>query len=75
MQVILLILSYKVLDRILKTDFNVAGDECHSIREMAEIALDVLDKDLILNFDTLMPDGQIRKDACNKKDERIISRI
>jgi GDP-L-fucose synthase len=55
------------LDRILKTDFNVAGDECHSIREMAEIALNVLDKNLILNFDTLMPDGQFRKDASNKK--------
>ncbi len=55
------------IDKIIKTDFNVAGDECHSIREMAEIALDVLDKDLILNFDTLMPDGQIRKDASNKK--------
>ena len=27
----------------------------------------ILDKDLILNFDTLMPDGQIRKDVCNKK--------
>ena len=55
------------LDKVLKTDFNVAGDECHSIEEMAKIALDVLGKDLILKFDTLMPDGQIRKDVCNKK--------
>ncbi len=60
---------------MLKTDFNVAGDECHSIRDMAEIALGVLDKDLILNFDTLMPDGQIRKDACNKKMREIFPKV
>jgi len=55
------------LERDFKTDFNVCDNVVLSIREMAEIALRVLDKDLILSFDTSMPDGQFRKDASNEK--------
>lgn len=55
------------LDRELKMDFNVCDNVVWSIREMAEIALKVLDKDLILKFDASKPDGQIRKDASDSK--------
>lgn len=55
------------LDKDLKTDFNVCDNVVLSIREMAEIALEVLNKNFILSFDKLKPDGQIRKDASNEK--------
>lgn len=63
------------LDKEFKTDFNVCDNVVWSIREMAEIALRVLNKDLILKFDTLKPDGQIRKDACDNKFRMLFPRF
>jgi len=55
------------LDKKLMSDFNVAGDDTYSIKEMAEIALMTLNIDLQINFDSTKPDGQIRKDVSNEK--------
>jgi len=56
---------------MLKTNtienLNVATNEIYSIRKMAEIVLDVLHKDLKIEFDKTKPDGQYRKDVSSDK--------
>ena len=48
--------------------FNVAPDENLSIREIAEIAVDVCTGGrLAIEFDNTSPDGQFRKDVSNEK--------
>lgn len=49
-------------------NFNVAGDDNFTIREMAEIALRVTKNTHIkLKFDSSKPNGQMRKDVSNEK--------
>lgn len=44
--------------------FNIATPEVYSIKQFAEIALEVCDaRDIKINWDTSKPDGQFRKDA------------
>ena len=61
----------KVINRCITSDlyenFNIADSECLSIKELAEAALRALDINLELKFDISKPDGQYRKDVCNKK--------
>ena len=53
-------------------NFNVAGDDNLTIREMAEIALTVTgNTHLKITFDTTKPNGQLRKDVSNKKLKKI----
>jgi GDP-L-fucose synthase len=50
----------------LNESFNVAPDWNHSIRELANIALEVTSSsNLKLNFDSSKPNGQMRKDLDN----------
>lgn len=44
--------------------FNIATPEIYSIKQFAEIALEVCDaKNITINWDTSKPDGQFRKDV------------
>jgi GDP-L-fucose synthase len=53
--------------------FNVAVDENRSIREIAEIALDVCAPGRFrLTFDHVSPDGQFRKDVSNARLRRLM---
>ena len=56
-----------VIDRKITESFNVATPEEYSIREMAEIAIRVLGKDLKIVYDIEKPDGQYRKTVSGKK--------
>ena len=56
-----------VIENDITDSFNVACTEENSISDIALIALNVLDKDLDLVFDTTKPDGQYRKTASNQK--------
>jgi GDP-L-fucose synthase len=48
--------------------FNVATPEIYTIKQFAEIALDVCDaKNITINWDTSKPDGQFRKDVSDTK--------
>lgn len=52
----------------IKENFNVAGDDNFSIKEMAEIALKVTNNSHIqIEFDTSKPNGQLRKDVDTSK--------
>jgi GDP-L-fucose synthase len=49
-------------------DFNIATSEIYTIKEIAEIALDVCDaKHLEIVWDSTKPDGQYRRDVSDKK--------
>jgi GDP-L-fucose synthase len=50
-----------IIDKDITDSFNVATSEERSIEDMAKIALEVLNKDFTINFDTNKPDGQYRK--------------
>ena len=61
----------KVIKEVINNDitnsFNVATPENLSIDEMANISLNVLNKNLKINYSKPELDGQFRKDVCNKK--------
>lgn len=55
---------FEVIDKDIKDNFNVAGYDNFSIKEMAEIALRITGNDHIkIQFDTSKPNGQLRKDV------------
>ena len=56
-----------VIERKITESFNVATPEEYSIKEMAEIAMHILEKDLKIVYDTEKPDGQYRKTVSEKK--------
>lgn len=61
------VIDYCIYNNVCE-NFNVAGSEAYTIKEIAEIALRACDaQDLILEFDSSKPDGQYRKDVSNKK--------
>lgn len=50
------------------TDLNVAPDDVLTIDEIAKTALRACEaEDIKIEYDSSMPDGQFRKDCCNKK--------
>jgi GDP-L-fucose synthase len=60
----------KIIDEIIynniKDNFNITGYDNFSIKEMAEIALNVTNNThLGIKFDTTKPNGQLRKDVDN----------
>lgn len=57
----------EVIDKDIKENFNVAPDYNHSINEMAEMALDGLDKKYNIVYSKPELDGQYRKDVSSKK--------
>lgn len=58
----------RCIDEDVTESFNVAVAENRSIREIAEIALDVTGNQAMeLRFDIAAPDGQFRKDVSNGK--------
>ena len=57
----------KVLDNDITDSFNVAPSENLSIDEMANISLNILNKNLKTKYFKPELDGQFRKDVCNKK--------
>ena len=52
--------------------FNVATTEENSVKDMANIALNVLEKDMEVKFDITKPDGQYRKDVDSSKLLRVL---
>ena len=56
-----------VIDNDITDSFNVAPSENLSIDEMANISLNILNKNLKINYSKPELDGQFRKDVCNKK--------
>ena len=57
-----------ILNKNIKDNFNVAGDDNFSIKEMSEIALKITGNGHIkIKFDTSKPNGQLRKDVDNTK--------
>jgi len=57
----------EVIDKDIKENFNVAPDYNYSINEMAEMALDGLDKKYNIVYSKPELDGQYRKDVSSKK--------
>tara|TARA_R110002012_G_scaffold281672_1_gene470958 strand:- start:217 stop:750 length:534 start_codon:yes stop_codon:yes gene_type:complete len=57
----------EVIDNDITNSFNVATPENLSIDKMANISLNVLNKNLNINYSKPELDGQFRKDVCNKK--------
>ena len=57
----------EVIDNDITNSFNVATSENLSINEMANISLEVLNKNLKIKYSKPELDGQFRKDVCNKK--------
>jgi nucleoside-diphosphate-sugar epimerase len=57
------------IDNDITDSFNVAPMENLSIKEIAEIALDVINPKYVkyIRFDNSKPDGQFRKDVSNEK--------
>ena len=56
-----------VIENDITESFNVATPEENSIKDMAKIAIDVLDKNMGVVFDSTKPDGQHRKTvSCQK---------
>lgn len=59
---------YNVIENNIKDNFNVAGPDNFSIKEMAEIALNATNNThLEIKFDTSKPNGQLRKDVDTTK--------
>ncbi len=61
-----------IIKRCVENDiiesFNVAPDECYSIKEIAHIALKACDAEYLkIKFDETKPNGQMNKTASNKK--------
>ena len=56
-----------VIDNDITDSFNVAPSENLSIDEMANISLNILNKNLKIKYSKPELDGQFRKDVCNKK--------
>ena len=56
-----------VIENDITDSFNVATPEENNIRDMAEITLNALGKDMNVVFDTDKPDGQYRKTVSCKK--------
>ena len=66
------VITHTVNQDIIES-FNVAPNENYSVREIANIALEVTENThLELKFDSSMPDGQYRKDVSNKKMLRLL---
>lgn len=58
----------QIVTNDIKDNFNVAGYDNYSIKEMAEIALRVTNNTHIkIKFDTTKPNGQLRKDVSISK--------
>jgi GDP-L-fucose synthase len=57
----------KVIDNNIIGSFNVATSENLSINEMANISLNVLNKNLKIKYSKPELDGQFRKDVSNEK--------
>lgn len=57
----------EVIDNDITDNFNVATSENLSIDEMANISLNILNKNLKIKYSKPELDGQFRKDVCNKK--------
>jgi len=57
----------EVINNDITNSFNVATSENLSIDKMANISLNVLNKNLNINYSKPELDGQFRKDVCNKK--------
>jgi len=57
----------EVIDNDITDSFNVATSENLSIDKMANISLNVLNKNLNINYSKPELDGQFRKDVCNKR--------
>jgi nucleoside-diphosphate-sugar epimerase len=56
----------ETINKNIKSNFNVAGDDNFSIKEMAELALQITNNTNIqIEFDTSKPNGQLRKDVDN----------
>jgi GDP-L-fucose synthase len=62
-----------VIERDIKESFNVASDETYTIKEIANLAIDVCVPNLKIEFDTTKPNGQLRKDVTYTELKRIIS--
>ena len=59
---------HHVIDNEIYDSFNVAGNENLSIKEMANIALDSCDSELLeIKWDSSKPNGQNRKDVSIEK--------
>jgi GDP-L-fucose synthase len=59
---------YEMIKNGIYENFNVVSDETYSIKEIAEIAIKATDSNhLKIIFDKTKPNGQLRKDASNKK--------
>jgi GDP-L-fucose synthase len=55
---------YEILQKKIYESFNVANEENYTIKEMAEIALNVLGfDDISITWDKTKPNGQFRKDV------------
>ena len=61
-----------VIERDITESFNVATPEENTIKDMATITLDALNKKMGVIFDTDKPDGQIRKTVSSDKMESIL---
>ena len=57
----------EVIDNDITNSFNVATSENLSIDEMANISLNILNKNLKIKYSKPELDGQFRKDVSNKK--------
>ena len=57
----------EVIDKDITNSFNVATSENLSIDKMANISLNILNKNLKIKYSKPELDGQFRKDVCNKK--------
>ena len=62
----------EVIDKDITESFNIAPDWNYSIHKMAEIALNILDKDLKIVYSKPELDGQYRKDVSNKKMKELL---
>ena len=62
-----------VIERNITQSFNVAPKQAVSIKEIAEIAIKATNSNLDINFDSDMPNGQMRKDLDVRKMMSLIS--
>ncbi|MBT7895942.1 MAG: NAD-dependent epimerase/dehydratase family protein [Flavobacteriales bacterium] len=62
----------KVIDNDITDSFNVATPENLSINEMANISLNILNKNLKIKYSSPELDGQFRKDVSSNKMKKII---
>ena len=62
----------EVIDKDIYENFNIAPDYNHSIKELAELALEATGKDLEIQFSQPELDGQYRKDVSNNKMKEIL---